>query len=73
MIKGDVQTPVEEIHRDSCGKAKTMRPRSEWFSREEAQREPTESEVYFRNGSPTISYVEVYKNSLKTKAEAPIF
>jgi hypothetical protein len=28
---------------DSCGKAKTLRPRRKWFSSEEAQCEPTES------------------------------
>ncbi len=43
-------TPEKEIHRDSCGKAKTMTP-----ANEETQREPTESEVYFRNGNPSIN------------------
>ncbi len=41
--------PAQEIHEDSCGKAKTMRPRSEWFPHEEAHREPAESVVYFRS------------------------
>ncbi len=38
------QTLVEEMHEDSCGKAKTMRPRSEWFSHEEAHRKPSGKE-----------------------------
>ncbi len=55
------RTPAKEIHGDSCGIVKTMRPHSEWVSHEEAHREPTESVVYFRSGrrSPNIIFRHV--------------
>jgi len=44
-----LQLQRRKKHVDSYGKAKTIRPRNECTSREEAYREPMESGVFFRS------------------------